>query len=78
MALATGNLRFCTGLLFLSRASVGSDANGHTTVGSLWVEVCSPTSNFVTNVVGKSRKIPFSFTDITHCHESFVPAFSLV
>jgi hypothetical protein len=38
VALATGNLRFCTGLLFLSRASVGSDANGHTTVGSLWVE----------------------------------------
>ena len=38
MALATGNLRFCTGMLFLSRASVGSDANGHTTVGSLWVE----------------------------------------
>ena len=29
---------FGTGLLFLSRASVGSDANGHTTVGSLWVE----------------------------------------
>ena len=38
MALATGNLRFCTGLLFLSRASVGSDADGHTTVGYLWVE----------------------------------------
>ena len=38
MAPATGNLRFCAGLLFLSRASVGSDADGHTTVGSLWVE----------------------------------------
>ena len=35
MAPATGNLRFCTGLLFLSRASVDSDANGHTTVVSL-------------------------------------------
>jgi hypothetical protein len=38
VAPAAGNLRFWTGLLFLSRASVGSDANGHTTVGYLWVE----------------------------------------
>ena len=35
MAPAAGNLRFWTGLLFLSRASVGSDADGHTTVVSL-------------------------------------------
>ena len=33
VAPATGNLRFWTGLLFLNRASVGSDADGHTTVG---------------------------------------------
>ena len=38
MAPATGNLRFWTGLLSLSRVSVGPDADGHTTVGSLWVE----------------------------------------
>ena len=38
VAPAAGNLRFWTGLLFLSRASVGSDADGHTTVGSLQVE----------------------------------------
>ena len=38
MAPAAGNLRFWTGLLFLSRASVGSDADGHTAVGYLWVE----------------------------------------
>jgi hypothetical protein len=35
---AAGNLRFWTSLLILSRASVGSDADGHTTVGSLQVE----------------------------------------
>jgi hypothetical protein len=38
VAPAAGNLRFWTGLLFLSRASVGSDADGHTTVDYLWVE----------------------------------------
>ena len=36
MAPAAGNLRFWTGLLFLRRASVGSDADGHATVGFLW------------------------------------------
>ena len=38
VAPTAGNLRFWTGLLFLSRASVDSDADWHTTVGSLWVE----------------------------------------
>ena len=35
MAPAAGNLEFWTGLMFPSRGSVGSDANGHTTVVSL-------------------------------------------
>ena len=38
MAPTAGNLGFWTGLLFLSRASIGSDADGHTMVGYLWVE----------------------------------------
>jgi hypothetical protein len=38
VAPAAGNLRFWTRLLFLCRASVGSDTDGHTTVGYLWVE----------------------------------------
>ena len=52
-----------------------------TSLFQLFIATCLFT-NFVINIVGKSRKIPFSFTDIAHCHESFtvhcIPAFSLV
>jgi hypothetical protein len=41
VAPAAGNLRFWTGLLFRSRASVGSDADGLTTVGYMGAtQVC--------------------------------------
>ena len=55
MAPAAGNLRFWTGLLFLSRASVGSDADGHTTVGYLWVEHRSARGWFDRNSPHRAR-----------------------